>query len=112
MRGELLTLALAATLGAAGGVTASVMVINQRLPQSEAVVAKASPRARFAVLRLSDWLPDKTSPATIDRAMRERRAAVDKLVGEGYVVLNADAIFGAPPATLVRPPAKEDGAGQ
>ena len=103
---DLLTLALAAILGAAGGVTGSMLMLNARA--SEAKPA-AQPPVRIAVIRLSDWLPADTTQQAAERAMRAQRAAVDKLVGKGYVVLKAEATFGAPNAILVRPGREKDG---
>ena len=106
MTRDLLPLALAAILGAAGGGTVSMLMLNARASESKSV---AQPPVRIAVLRPSDWLPADTTQEAAERAMRAQRAAVDKLVGEGYVVLNAEAIFGAPHAILVRPVRGKDG---
>ena len=93
---DIKTVALAAVLGALGGFGASQFVAHAQFARIQHRLDQSPPIVVVDFVKMASAYPAGAPADEVERLMVETNGSILKLVGAGYLVLDAGAVVGAP----------------
>ncbi|KKN33853.1 hypothetical protein LCGC14_0799600 [marine sediment metagenome] len=104
---KILEIASASVIGAALGAGITFMLVNDRLTALEKANDYRAPVALVDFTSIAEAFPEGGDDTEINLQIRKLQIQSRQLVEQGFIVLNQDAVYAAPPGVTIRYKEKE-----